>query len=1233
MLVGKGVKAGKNKTKPTKKKRDSEKIGGEVKALLEDLVTRGLLDEALWGERKDIRKGDFIAAKEKKQQREMEYMKMVHEFDYVIDESIYDTTEWTLFLLQHLLNIDYKAPKIQPEIINNPVVEKTNRLSFLSTTLSDIREKIVADMNVPVPQTEEDNEEKSAFFITDENEQYNPTEDKSTDAAQRRLYRHYIPEYNLLSHDVVFTIFWGEMVALNNTVLKLLQDFNSYGNAAADGKVLSSVTTIASTSKHEGTSRVTVNKSFRRGAEDILNRLKYKQADSGIHAATSGDAAGESGAVVDDDTVTTPIGADVVTEAGSTSAACSNPLDEVVNEGQASTQGTANRPVSAVQSLGMEIIESKADLERVMARSRWRELTKWVRDEAAIQKTSGKSSRVTSPPPKHLNELLDRVQKQQIPMTHIWSESLSSQAPVAAAPVSATPVSAVPAPKTDAENGPINIVIPAVEPDNEADFLSSIDRNIRKKPLKREGIPVRHVLAMNTRKLEYTNYFPETLVKEMVTYDEIVSSLCVLQSTDASSAGIDCSVIGDSSEDRSYKLMDRYGRVDAIALSGTIDDRIEKSRAFHIHIAQSFASQDSEDDSSPEDDADNNEDAENVDENVDRATEAGASTPSRPSRPYTSDQDGVSDHSSNRYSRLNYEEADGQYRKRVVSQRIVDLELKPVASAIPQIRWNESNTRIICERNKTGRQPKVQRVLIRYPIRNFGQEFEEVIYDPQTYLLHVFSTRNGAVVSHNIVHISSVYVTRSLFYDMVTIRTNSPLLNTNVSSNGYLGTIRADYWNLLINEIHYSINGRANQDTDRVKDIREKWKGAPARDTLYRDSQNLMQARLVDAELSVATDGMEKSKRGLVSTFGEDVDEEEKWPVGYAQPVPDKTVFALKVDKKAFNTGMSQPSFVDESGEGITDGTNSVSAISNALVDGLTADDTKTVKKITTLTMPLATSDYSRAGEISKSQRNKFVPQLPASHNSSSKAKSPISNRSKYTQKQFGVAENVFALQGTAPVYHEYPRSSPVDIRTPRKKQYVIATKPLNSKATSIAIAESVKSVSTGLMAATSTLFTPVQLQHDSLDTLSHYSLQKSIKVSPPTLPIDSNLGDHLLLLIESRTVYQNYFCEKFQILDVVCDPCITFHDARDLLADSPLSYDIICISLSDLMACHDITKTLKDLNPGRIYHVVVYGAFGTMPNIEETLGLLQELGVTDLLEEPYSLLDMKKLMQKLRDH
>ncbi len=1232
MLVGKGAKAA--KPKPKSKKRDSSAIGGEVKALLQDLVTKGLLDEVLWGERKDVRSGDFLVAKERKQQRQMEYMKMVHEFDYVLDESIYDTTEWTLFLLQHLLNIDYKEPKVQPEKKYFANAEKNNRLSFLTSTFNDMREKVAADINIPVPQTEDVDEKMNTFFITDENEQYNQVEDVSSDILQRRLYRQYIPEYNLLTHDVVFPIFWGEMVALNTTVLKLLQDFNGYGNTISSSKSV----------LNEGSTRVSSNKYFRRSAEDILNRLKCKQESNQV---ATGDVNVASSDITDHTNGEDAIGNDGVITSD-VDAIFDDSIFDGINEERNPAHVIENHAADSVnvrKSFYTDNIETKEDLARAMGRSRWRELTKWIREEAVVHKASdNNTNRTVRAPTKYLKDLLDHVQKHRIPMTHIWSESLSSQAPEAA--VNDT----VGTECEDNNPASINVLMPSVEPESVAndntDFLGSIDRNIRRKVSKTGRIPVRHVLTMNTLKLEYTHYFPETLVNEMVTYDEIVSSICILQSSEVCSTGIDCNLIGGNDKDKSYRLVDRYGRVDTIARGGTIDDRIEKSRSFHIHIQQSLASQDTDYDS---DDNDDNDDDDNKDDDMkvvddsiklydaDLTVEAqpidsknqqyspvastASSYPPR-SEQYIDNNDGVS-------SNVDNKEVGDQ--KHIVTQRIIDLELKPLATTMPQIRWNESSKRIICERNKTGRKPKMQRILTRYPIRNFGQEFEEVIYDPETYLLHIFSTRNGIVVSHNIVHISSIYVTRSLFHDMVTIRTNSQLVTSDVSCNGYLGTIRADYWNLLINEIHYSIHGTANQVADRVKEIREKWKGVPQKDTLYRDSQSLMQARLFDAEHS-AMGVIEKSKRGVVSHVGDDCDESDKWP-DQSQDMPsDKTIFALKVDRKAgINTGVSQPSLVENTDECINDDhAKSVSTISNNVMDELIADDAvKVAKKITTLTIPLATSDYSRVGEINRSQRSKFIPQLPTNHNSSSKSKSPVSNRSKHMNKPFPDAENVFALRGTAPVYHDYPRSSPVDVRTPRKKHHVIA-KAMDSKVTSVITTENSYSVSAGTKPINSTS-TPVQARLESLDSLSHYSLQNYVKVSPPTLPVNNISDDHLLLLIESRTVYQNYFCEKFQILDVVCDPCINFHDACDLLVDSPLSYDVIFISLSDLMACKDMKNTLELLNPGRIYSLVVYGAFGATPNMDEILVKLRDSGVTELLEEPYSLLNMKKLMQTLR--
>jgi hypothetical protein len=81
-----------------------------------------------------------------------------------------------------------------------------------------------------------------------------------------------------------------------------------------------------------------------------------------------------------------------------------------------------------------------------------------------------------------------------------------------------------------------------------------------------------------------------------------------------------------------------------------------------------------------------------------------------------------------------------------------------------------------------------------FPINSRGQELDEVLFDPESLSLHMFSVRQGFIVKHQTVNISTVYVTDSEIPKMVTIRSGEVV-------GGYIGTIKTSDWKVMIGDI------------------------------------------------------------------------------------------------------------------------------------------------------------------------------------------------------------------------------------------------------------------------------------------------------------------------------------------------------------------------------------------------------------------------------------------------
>ena len=120
---------------------------------------------------------------------------------------------------------------------------------------------------------------------------------------------------------------------------------------------------------------------------------------------------------------------------------------------------------------------------------------------------------------------------------------------------------------------------------------------------------------------------------------------------------------------------------------------------------------------------------------------------------------------------------------------------------------------------------------------------------------------------------------------------------------------------------------------------------------------------------------------------------------------------------------------------------------------------------------------------------------------------------------------------------------------------------------------------------------------------------------------------DKAVMLIETNRLMQLYFAKKFLQLDLVVDVQVTFSDAREALVDNPYIYGVIFISLNDLLlfSYSDIKQTLMNLIPSDLnknkYSIVIYGAVNSD---DEILEILEQCSVSDIMEEPYTLTNIK---------
>ena len=115
----------------------------------------------------------------------------------------------------------------------------------------------------------------------------------------------------------------------------------------------------------------------------------------------------------------------------------------------------------------------------------------------------------------------------------------------------------------------------------------------------------------------------------------------------------------------------------------------------------------------------------------------------------------------------------------------------------------------------------------------------------------------------------------------------------------------------------------------------------------------------------------------------------------------------------------------------------------------------------------------------------------------------------------------------------------------------------------------------------------------------------------------------------------------------MIVDVCLTPYDAAESLQYSPEKYSIILISLQDLLASssssespeeepeqegasasavakrrgflESIFSTVADKS---LYTIIVYGSVN--PDDDQVLELLEEFGVNDVLDEPYTLASLK---------
>lgn len=124
-----------------------------------------------------------------------------------------------------------------------------------------------------------------------------------------------------------------------------------------------------------------------------------------------------------------------------------------------------------------------------------------------------------------------------------------------------------------------------------------------------------------------------------------------------------------------------------------------------------------------------------------------------------------------------------------------------------------------------------------------------------------------------------------------------------------------------------------------------------------------------------------------------------------------------------------------------------------------------------------------------------------------------------------------------------------------------------------------------------------------------------------------------IIMLIETRRIMQLYFTKKFLQMDIAVNIHLTFYDATESLLAAPDLHGLIFVSYLDLVA-NGVKKSLDDLIPASLekskYTIIVYDvAMGEEEDNVEELAMLEDCGVTDILYPPYTVTNLKEILEK----
>eukprot|EP01036_Dinobryon_divergens_P029250 gene29250-38320_t len=474
-------------------------------------------------------------------------------------------------------------------------------------------------------------------------------------------------------------------------------------------------------------------------------------------------------------------------------------------------------------------------------------------------------------------------------------------------------------------------------------------------------------------------------------------------------------------------------------------------------------------------------------------------------------------------------------------------------------------------RNITVRHPAI---LDNYPIKKKGDgDYTEIRFVYQELRLHLFSYRSGKLLKFSDAHIGSIFVTNSVFIDMVTIRTS----DTVQVPTGYLCTVPLEQWCAIEHEVSLCLLNMTHTTLQLHHKISKRTKAAviPADGSVtsvvivkptkpQHPAPSIMSPSKLSRFKALIPSALAIPHRVKSEVF-------ETLVVGQQQVQPPRDFKKEIADKISLMLNCGNML------SGFTAAGDVVSFVINGRHVRLWNELMVAQKDLRGVSMENFTDVHT---DPSKPNIYIDLSGLQAPKSAKSTADSALDHSKKRKLKDSLPQKN-----SAGSTRDRLGSSRPLTMASSRPY-------------TRTSVHPSLK------------LPGDVLVDIDQLDTLLHYKF---------------------VMIIDSQRLMQIYFVKKLLELDLMANVCVSFEEAAAALQEDPQAYSLILINCTCLLK-EGVEESLSRILPSDLDRTTYMVAVYDVPDDDATL--LEQLtvnGVNDILCEPYTTESLSILLESYR--